>query len=335
MRKIKIAQIGTSGNSHGNDIFNTLKYHSDLFEVVGYCMPENEAEKFPAKMADFEGFPELTLDEILSDPTIEAVSIETEEIYLTKYALMAVQAGKHIHMEKPGGIVLADFEKLIAAAQEKGNVLHFGYMYRYNPYIVELIDRVKRGELGQIISVEAQMNCIHPKEVRQWLQNFPGGMMFFLGCHLIDLILTIQGTPDRIIPLNKCSGLDVTDCKDFGMAVFEYKNGVSFAKASAVELGGFARRQLVVTGTKATVELNPLEWYLPNDPTYEYLYTVKTERTNTLWNEPNTSESCDPVNRYRTMMASFAKMVRGEMKNPYSLQYELELYRTTLKACGE
>lgn len=334
MQKIKIAQIGTSGNSHGNDIFNTLKYQSDIFEIAGYCLPENEAQKFPEKMADFADYPVLTLEQILTDPTIEAVTVETEEIYLTKYALLAVLAGKHIHMEKPGGIVLADFEELIAAAEKSGNVLHFGYMYRYNPYIADLIQRVKRGELGDILSVEAQMNCTHPVQVRQWLESFPGGMMFFLGCHLIDLILTIQGTPERIIPLNKCSGMDVSDSMDFGMAVFEYKNGVSFAKASAVELGGFARRQLVVTGTKGTVDLNPLEKYLP-DSGFEYLYTVKTERNSTDWHAPAVTQACEPVNRYRTMMQSFAQLVRGEKQNPYSLQYELELYKTILKACGK
>ena len=85
MKKIKIAQIGTSTNSHGNDIFNNLKRNSDLFEIVGYTLPENEREKFPERMADFEGYREMTVDEILKDPEIEAVTVETEEIYTTKY----------------------------------------------------------------------------------------------------------------------------------------------------------------------------------------------------------------------------------------------------------
>lgn len=76
-------------------------------------------------------------------------------------------------------------------------------MYRYNPFVKELLQKVKNGELGDIISVEAQMNCMHSVNTRQWLANFPGGMMFFLGCHLIDLILQIQGMPERIIALNK------------------------------------------------------------------------------------------------------------------------------------
>ena len=82
MRKIRIAQIGTSNNSHGNDIFGTLRRFSDLFEVVGYALPENEREKFPNRMPIFEGVKEMTVEEILNDPTIEAVSVETRRLFL-------------------------------------------------------------------------------------------------------------------------------------------------------------------------------------------------------------------------------------------------------------
>ena len=51
--------------------------------------------------------------------------------------------------------------------KETGKVFHIGYMYRYNPYIQELIAQIKDGELGEIISVEAQMNCTHPATTRQ------------------------------------------------------------------------------------------------------------------------------------------------------------------------
>ena len=198
MKKIRIAQIGTSNNSHGNDIFACLRRHSDLFEVVGYALPENEREKFPNRMPTFEGMREMTVEEILNDKSIDAVTVETEEIYLTKYALMVAASSKHMHMEKPGSPDLAGFEKLIETVKKNGTVFHTGYMYRYNPYVIELVKQVKNGELGEIISVEAQMNCVHPQAVRQWLGNFPGGMMFFLGCHLVDLILQIQGVPENI-----------------------------------------------------------------------------------------------------------------------------------------
>ena len=122
MRKIKIAQIGTNTNSHGNDIWKNLKRQDDIFDIVGFALPESEREKFPERMKSFEGYREFTAEEILNNPEIEAVTIETEEIYLTKYALMAARAGKHIHMEKPGGIMLKDFEELISIMKTKGKV---------------------------------------------------------------------------------------------------------------------------------------------------------------------------------------------------------------------
>lgn len=330
MRKIKVAQIGTSANSHGNFIFNSLKKNSDMFEIVGYVMPDNEREKFPNNMTMFEGYKELTLDEVMNDPEIDALVIETEEIYLTKYAQMAAEHKKHIHMEKPGGTNLSEFEKLIKTVKNNNTVFHMGYMYRYNPYIMELKEQIKRGELGDIVSVEAQMNCIQPQEVRRWLGNFHGGMMFFLGCHLIDLIYSIQGIPKNIIPLNKCSGVDGVTVEDFGMVVFEYENGVSFAKSSAVELGGFERRQLVVTGTKKTVELKPLEWFFDGDK----LVTSKYVRESRVWGAITPQQTSEPFDRYDEMMISFAKMVNDEKQNPWSYDYELELYKIILRSCG-
>ena len=332
MKKIKIAQIGTSLNSHGQKIFQSLKKQSDIFDVVGYALPENEREKFPKRMGVFEGSREMTVDEILNDPQIDAVSVETEEIYLVKYAIMVAEHKKHIHMEKPGGTDLAEFEKLVSLVKKNNLIFHIGYVYRYNPFLLDLIEEVKKGKLGEIISVEAQMNCHHPVEVRNWLKTFKGGMMFFLGCHLVDLILKIQGNPQRIIPLNKCSGLD-SDGEDFGMALFEYKNGVSFAKTIAIELGGYARRQIVVTGSKKTVEIKPLEMY-SNPERSSTLYTDKTEYKKPGWLELGNKSRSEIFERYDTMMSAFAKMIRGEMENTNTPDYELELYKTVLKCCG-
>lgn len=331
MKKVRIAQIGTSKYSHGQQCWKSLKKQSDIFEVAGYALPECEEVKFPELMSAYEGYRLMTVEEILNDPAIMAVAIETEEKYLAKYALMAAKAGKHIHVEKPGGISVGDFEDLITVMKNTGKVFHTGYMYRYNPYIQELMARIKRGELGEILSVEAQMNCFHNREVRQWLQELPGGMMFFLGCHLVDLILQIQGKPKRILPLSKRTNYE-TNALDFGMAAFEYEKGVSFAKATALEIGGYTRRQLVVTGTEGTVEIKPLEMFVPDEGAH---FTEKTEYLEKAWSDRGVHSQTDRFDRYDGMMAAFAAYVRGETENPYTLNYELELYKTILKACEE
>ena len=329
MKKIKIAQIGTSKNSHGYHIFNSITKQKEVFDVVGYVLPENEKEKFPEQVEAMSGYKELTLEEVLNNPEIEAVTIETEEMYLTKYAIMAAEAGKHVHMEKPGGRELADFEKLVSILKSKGLTFSMGYMYRFNPKIIEAMERIKKGELGEIYSVEAHMDCRHPINVREWLGNFPGGMLFFLGCHLIDLIYRIQGMPEEIIPLSCPTHIDGLDSKDYGMVVYKYKNGISFAKTCASEVGGFLRRQLVICGEKGTIELKPLEVLAEGGQ-----YTVVNEAKSEDWHKPWDTEVTPVYDRYDDMMKNFAEIIRGK-ENAYSYDYELELYKLILKSCGK
>ncbi len=330
MKKIKVALIGMNGHSHSTPILNRVKQLSDLYDIAGYVLPEGEREAYPEKMRVMEGLQELTLEQVLTDDTIEAVVIETDEVHLTRYALLAAKHRKHIHMEKPGGICLADFEELIATMKKTGKIFHVGYMYRYNPMICKAIEQVRNGALGDIISVEAQMSCAHPTETRQWLEQFPGGMMFFLGCHLVDLVLLIQGQPERIVPFNRATGGEGVTATDFGMAVLEYKNGVSFVKTCARELGGYMRRQLVITGTKATLELKPLE--VKSEGALRY--TEMTQYTEQGWYDPGCHTASEPVDRYTDMMTAFAKMVAGKMENPYTYDYELRLFKTLLQCCG-
>ena len=85
MRKIRIAQIGTSQNSHGGSVILSLKKQSDLFEVVGYALPENEREKFPARMQDFTGLREMTVEEILNrcSPLLcDVLPLSLEEVFI-------------------------------------------------------------------------------------------------------------------------------------------------------------------------------------------------------------------------------------------------------------
>lgn len=332
MKKVRIAQIGTNLMSHGNQIWCSLKKQTDIFEVVGYALPENEREKFPEQMKVFEGFREMTVDEILSDPTIDGVIVETEEIYLTKYALMVAKAGKNLHMEKPGGQNLADFEEMIEAMRQSGKVFSTGYMYRHNPKVKEILAQIDNGEFGEIISVDAQMSCTHETWVRNWLSCLKGGMLFFLGCHLIDLVYRIQGNPENVIPLTRSTGLDGATGEDFGMAILEYKNGASIVKTTDVQHGGFSERQLIVNGSKKTVVVRPLEMFVDKSPLQ---YTEAVEYSSTSWHNRGEKSQSEQYDRYDTMMATFAKRINGEYEEKvYTLDYELGLYKLVLKCCN-
>ena len=333
MRKIKIAQIGAE-HDHASSAFGSLKKQSDIFDLVGYAIPEGETNVAPQA---YEGYTPMTVEELLDTPGLEAVVIETSETNLTKYALMAAERGLAIQMDKPGGCELSDFEKLIANCREKNLVFQTGYMYRFNPEVKKLLKDIKEGKLGEIYSVETHMDCRHTPYKRQWLGKYPGGMMFFLGCHLIDLIYQIMGEPEEVIPMNMSTGFDGVTAEDYGFAVLKYKNGVSFAKTCAYEPGGFLRRQLVVCGSKGTVQLMPLEEYESLDKPGSMLVTRTRSVTDGLenWANDGVKSVCEAYDRYDNMMAAFASFVRGEAENPYTLDYELAVYKLVLRACGK
>ena len=329
MRKIRIAQIGVNRHSHSAEIFNTINSLPDIFEMVGYVLVEDERETCKGKINKFFAkFPELSLDNVLNDPTIEAVAVETDEIHLTKYATMAIEHGKHVHMEKPGSQSLSDFENLINTARKSDKVFHIGYMYRYNPYIADVIKRAQAGELGKIYSVEAHMSRTDGREVRRWLSSFPGGMLYYLGCHLLDIVLRAQGMPDRIIPLSCPTEEGVGE--DYGMAALVYKNGVSFIKTCGAEHGGYSRRQIVIAGSNGTIEIRPIEERVEGKG-----YLFVSEKKESIKDVPVLIAESEPFDRYISMMNAFAEMVRGEKENPFTLEYERTLHRTLLACCGE
>ena len=162
-------------------------------------------------------------------------------------------------------------------------------------------------------------------------------MLYFLGCHLIDLVYSICGSPEEVIPFGTSTGTDGVDAEDFGMAVFKYKNGVSFVKSTAVEIGGFERRQLVVCGTKGTVELKPLEWH--SDEHSRTFFSPQTtgvrEAFDENWHAKGEYHVTQAYGRYDAMFRAFADYVNGKKQNPFSYKYERELHKLILRACGK
>lgn len=339
MKKIKIAQIG-AGHDHATAAISTLKLQSDIYDLVGFAVvPEDknalERFSFEGNKWAYEDVKQMTVEEILNYPDLDAVCIETEDRALTKYALMAAKAGLHIQMDKPGGICGEEFDELVDLVKEKKLVFHTGYMYRYNPEVLKLKQDIKEGKLGEIYSIEAQMNCLHEADKREWLGNYPGGMLYYLGCHLIDLIYSVMGEPDEVIPLSTCSQIGGVKAEDFGMAVFKYKNGVSFAKSTAVEYGGFERRQLVVCGSKGTVEFKPFEWLGGEKEGVFSPQITKVRRAfSDNWHAVAQTYDSEVHGRYDALYRAFATYVRGEAKNPFDYEYERGLHKLVLKACG-
>lgn len=329
MRKIRIAQIGI-GHDHAAEIFKRLKGRPEEIEVVGYALPEGEDEIYAARLSVFSGYRMMSVEEILADGSIDAVAVETDECRLTKYALLAANAGKHVHMDKPGGMSVADFEALVEAVKARGLTLNLGYMYRYNPLLMRVFREISEGLIGDVVTVEAEMNGAYPDPSRTtWLTRFGrGGMMFFLGCHMVDLVVRLLGEPQRITTHGFASGSSGSDAVDCGMAVFEYPRARATVRSSSIEWGGFRRRHLVIAGTKGTIDVRPLEFNLADGVATEATYYIGTK-----WGRDGVTVRSDAFDRYDDMITAFLASVRGEHTNPYTPDFELMLYKIFMKAC--
>ena len=256
MRKIRVGQIGI-GHNHGEAKMKAVRKFPELFEVIGYA---EENERWIEKRGENEGYaglPRLSVEEIIERS--DAVLIECDVWDLDKYARMCIEAGKHIHMDKPASESPEDFGAMLALAKKKELVVQLGYMYRYNPAVQRCFEHIKNGDLGEIYSINAEMSTFHPQSYKKWLTNFGGGIMYILGSHLVDLIVYILGKPEKITTFMKHTGLDGVDFEDNNLAVLEYDKALARIFVSSVEVNGWGRRQLMVSGSKGTVDIRPLE----------------------------------------------------------------------------
>lgn len=323
---VKIAQFGI-GHNHGSEKMRTVRNFPELFDVVGVCEPDPSWRARRGTLEAYRGLPFLDAEELLSWPGLDAVMVETDVWNLTPTARRCVERGLHVHMDKPAGEDLAEFTALLDQARARKRVLQLAYMYRYNPAFQFALEQVRSGALGEIFEVDAVMSTEHPREYRDWLRHFKGGSMYIFGCHLIDLVITLIGKPERVVPFLKQTGHENVKVYDTTLAVLEYPRGVSTVRVSSVEVNGYGRRQLAILGTQGSIEIKPLE--KPTRITYAKAGggSIYCDRKEVVQLPPMTG-------RYDGLMRDFALCVRGDKENPFSYEHERIVHEATLQACG-
>ncbi len=337
MKKIRVVQIGTWRFTHADHTMQSMRSMPDVFDVVGVCEPNDSDRELAMKRPAYTGLDFLTIEEVLADKSLDAVIIEASELEQTKTALIFAEKGFNIHMDKPGGTSIEDYKKLMEIVKEKKIVFQPGYMYRYNPAVIQAIKAINEGKLGDIISTELHMSSRYTKYMLDWLGGFKGGMMFYLGCHLVDLLYLIQGKPDEVITLNGSSGTEETNSEDFGFVLYKYKRGTSFVKTVACETDGGTRRQAVISGTKGTIEIKPIECPIEHSRiTNANEVKMRLTYSSGLQSGVLRTEEycCSPYGRYDDMMIDFARCVNGERVSLYTPEYELEVFKLILKSCN-
>jgi predicted dehydrogenase len=178
MTKVGVAGLGYWGP-------NLARNFDELASLVWLCdaSPE-QRERFATRYptASITG----DFDEMLADPALEAVVIATPVVTHYELAKRALEAGKHVLVEKPPALSAAEAEELCALAEEHDLVLLPGYLLLYHPGVAKLKELIESGELGQVLYLYG--NRQNFGQIRR-----DENALWSLGAHDLSVILDLVG----------------------------------------------------------------------------------------------------------------------------------------------
>jgi len=190
---------------------------------------------------------------------------------------------------------------------------------------VLLREFLKQGWLGDVFEVHTVMSKVVTPDARRILTEYPGGIMFELGCHIIDLVVGVLGKPDRVHAYPRHSGKQNDGLQDNMLAVLEYPKATATVKSSAEEVDGGSRRHFVVCGTSGTFHIQPLD----NPAARVTLSAPHGEY------KKGTHEVTFPkFSRYVADAADMARIIRGEKETDFPYTHDLAVQQTVLLASG-
>lgn len=161
--------------------------------------------------------------EVFSDASIAVVVIATPNDSHYPLALAALRAGKHVVVDKPCTVTLADTEHLLVVAAQHGRVLTVFQNRRLDSDFLALQQVLASGELGRVVQVDSHFDRYRPVVPSRWREeDLPGsGLWFDLGAHLVDQALVLWGMPDAIQVDLACLR-DGSEVNDWFHAVLRY-----------------------------------------------------------------------------------------------------------------
>ena len=304
--------------SHGPDKIK-LALTSPDWEFVGVCETSDAGRRTCEKL----GAKLISRDELFQRARVVAVESDVRDH--AAHALLALNAGKHVHLEKPPAMKLADMREVVALAREKKLLLQTGFMWRYNPGFQAVFEATRKGWLGDVFLVRGFIgNNLAPTRRPEW-GEYGGGSMFELGSHLVDAIVRLLGKPEAVTPFLRHHGKFEDSLKDNNVAVLEYDRATAVLINTALQAGGTPPRSFEVLGTNGTATLQPLE-----PPTL----TMDLARPAGPYKQGAQQIPLPAYERYQADFAELAAAVRGDRPLSVSLDEELLVAETVLRVSG-
>jgi predicted dehydrogenase len=139
-------------------------------------------------------------DALIADPGVECVVIATPNDTHVPLARAALEAGKHVVVDKPVALASADVRELAALAAQRGSVLAPFHNRRWDGDFLTVQALIDSGRLGRLTVFESHFDRFRPQVRQRWREDAQrgGGLLFDLGPHLVDQALALFGKPQTV-----------------------------------------------------------------------------------------------------------------------------------------
>ena len=162
-----------------------------------------------------------TPEALVRDPNVQAVFVLTNLETHLEYTKLALNAGKHVLVEKPVGVSVAEIEEMKRLAETKKLVCMPGHNYIYEAGMNRSKELIEAGDLGRLVSCYAMYNIHHPEEVAS---RYPGVVRQIL-THNSYILLYLVGKPKRLCAMKACLHYKEYKEEDIAMVQLEMENG--------------------------------------------------------------------------------------------------------------
>lgn len=190
-------RVGLIGYGYAGQTF-----HAPLVASVPGLRLAAFASRDAAKVArDWPGLPvEADPLRLCARDDVDLVVIASPNDSHHPLALAALRAGKHVVVDKPFTVTLAQAQELDAAARERRCLLSVFHNRRWDGDFLTLRALLARGELGRLVELESRFDRFRPVVRQRWREQSPagGGLWFDLGPHLLDQALQLFGWPQAL-----------------------------------------------------------------------------------------------------------------------------------------
>ena len=238
----RIVRVGLIGYGYAGKTFHAPLIRS----VAGLQLTIVGSSKRDTVLADF---PEVkvcsNMEEVAAHPEVDLLVIASPNESHYPLAAAALQAGKHVVVDKPFTVKVADARDLVQLAEERGRLLSVFHNRRWDSEVLATRAIVASGVLGEISHFETHIDRFRPQVRQRWREKTgPGaGLWFDLGPHLIDQAVQLFGLPQTInASFAVLRGGGETD--DWAHVQLNYKSLRVLLHTSLLVSGGLPRSML-------------------------------------------------------------------------------------------